>query len=139
MIWGSTYTMIAVFSEKVTFGIAKVIFDIETHRLLQPGASGYQMAIIYIICSALIVIAIIQSKRSRMSLSRGDQISLMIIISMCLIAVDKLLDLSIAMSTIHIKMKVDMLIDGISILIFIIMLYACSTVILPEKAGGRQE
>ena len=114
--------MIAVFSEKVTFGIAKVIFDIETHRLLQ-----------------LIVIAIIQSKRSRMSLSRGDQISLMIIISMCLIAVDKLLDLSIAMSTIHIKMKVDMLIDGISILIFIIMLYACSTVILPEKAGGRQE
>ena len=32
-----------------------------------------------------------------------------------------------------------MLIDGISILIFIIMLYACSTVILPEKAGGRQE
>ena len=112
--------MIAVFSEKVTFGIAKVIFDIETHRLLQPGASRYQMAIIYIICSALIVIAIIQSKRSRMSLSRGDQISLMIIISMCLIAVDKLLDLSIA-------------------LIFIIMLYACSTVILPEKAGGRQE
>lgn len=128
MIWGSSYTMIAVFADNLTFKIAEVINHFEAGLLTEPGIVRYQMAVIYLLSSAVIVFLIIKFKKNRLYLPRKYQLLLLAITASGLVVSDKLLDLSISVSIIMKDSNVEILVNVIYILLFAIIIFTWYTV-----------
>lgn len=129
LLWGSSYTVIAVLSDRITFRIADVVNDFDIELLTKPGIVRYQMAVIYLLCSAVIVYLLIKFKKNRLYLPSKYQMLLLAVTAPCLVVLDKLLDLSIVLSGNNVYNKVEMLINAICVLLFAIILFTWYTII----------
>lgn len=140
IIWGLSFTMIALIAERITFRFAEIMDMNQISDLLVQGAVRNQMMAVYLTACIVLTVVTAEARLKSIQLALSHQILLVSLMIVGAATLDKLLDVAIIIHDLGLPRSICLLIEGISLLmLFILVLLLAEICYLGQVYHQNQE